>query len=184
MENFTEGDQDGPWRDLRALFEKQPGVCVMQRAVMENVFAPAKLDAIFHSAAVAQYERELLFSTLVDLTSLVVCRISPSVHAAYVRLRDRIPVSVKALYDKLKNVEVSTSRGLVQHTAGEASTLVERLKGCRAPLLPGYRTRILDGNHLGGSHHRPSQCPVSPCFHQTITRTTDRLTFRHLQRAG
>lgn len=77
---------------LAEIFERfleESPVCVMQRAVMENVLAPTKLDAIFHSAAVAQYERELLFSTLVDLMSLVVCRISPSVHAAYVRVRDR-----------------------------------------------------------------------------------------------
>ena len=43
--------------------------CVMHRAVMENVFAPAELDAMFRRTAVAQYERELLFSTLVDLLS-------------------------------------------------------------------------------------------------------------------
>jgi hypothetical protein len=142
---------------LGAIFERfveQSPVCVMQRAVMENIFAAAKLDAVFQAAAVAQYERELLFSTLVDLTSLVVCRITPSIHAAYVRLRNRIPVSVKALYDKLSHVELSTSRALVQHTAGEVGALIERMKGCRAALLPGFRVRILDGNHLSGSEHR------------------------------
>src|SRR5438105_2350076 len=142
---------------LGEIFERfvaQSPVCVMQRAVMENVFAPAELNALFHGAAVAQYERELLFSTLVDVTSLVVCRITPSIHAAYGRLRDRIPVSVKALYDKLNRVEVSTSRALVRHTAREMGTLIERIKGCRAALLPGFRVRILDGNHLSGSEHR------------------------------
>jgi Transposase DDE domain len=135
-------------------FVEQSPVCVMQRAVMENVLAPAKLDALFHGAAVAQYQRELLFSTVVDVTSLVVCRITPSVHAAYVRLRNRIPVSVKALYDKLSHVELSTARALVQHTAGEVGALIERMKACRAPLFPGFRVRILDGNHLSGSEHR------------------------------
>jgi IS4 transposase len=96
----------------------------------------------------------LLFSTLVDVTSLVVCRITPSIHATYVRLRDRIPVSVKALYDKLSHVELATSRALVQHTADEVGTLIERMRGCRADLLPGLRVRILDGNHLRGSEHR------------------------------
>ena len=129
-------------------------ICVMQRTVMEKVFAPVKLDAIFHAAAVAQYERELLFSTLVDVTSLVVCRITPSIHAAYIRLRDRIPVSVKALYDKLSHVEVSTSRALVQHTTSEVGSLIERMQGCRASFLPGFHVRILDGNHLRGSEHR------------------------------
>jgi len=142
---------------LGTIFERfleHSPVCVMHRAMMENIFAPAKLNAIFHAAAVAQYERELLFSTLVDVTSLVVCRITPSIHASYIRLRDRIPVSVRALYDKLNHVEVSTSCALVQHTAGEVGSLIERMKGCRMPLLPGYRMRILDGNHLSGSEHR------------------------------
>lgn len=142
---------------LGTIFERfleQSPICVMQRAVMENIFSPDKLNAVFGAAAEAQYERELLFSTLVDVTSLVVCRITPSIHAAYVRLRDRIPVSVKALYDKLSGVELSTSRALVQHSAKEAGGLIERLKGCRGALLPGYRVRILDGNHLSGSEHR------------------------------
>jgi hypothetical protein len=42
----------------------------------------------------------------------------------------------------------------VQHSAKEAGALIGRLKGCRGALLPGYRVRILDGNHLSGSDHR------------------------------
>lgn len=135
-------------------FLEHSPICVMQRVVMENVFAPSKLDAIFHATATVQYERELLFSTLVDVMSLVVCRITPSVHAAFVRLRDGVPVTVKALYDKLSHIELSTSRALVQHTAGEVRALVDRMKGGRTALLPDFRVRILDGNHLGGSEHR------------------------------
>ena len=84
--------------------------CVMFRALMEHVFAPAKLDAVFHRAAEKQYERELLFSTLVDLASQVVTRSSKTVHAAYVNARAKIPVSVRALYDKLDHVEPATAR--------------------------------------------------------------------------
>lgn len=128
--------------------------CVMYRAVLENIFAPAKLDDLFQEVAVGQYKRELLFSTLVDLTGLVVCRISPSVHAAYVRQREKVTVSIKALYDKLSLVEPGTSRALVQHTATQARQLIDLAKGRRKPLLKGYRTRILDGNHLAGTEHR------------------------------
>src|SRR4029078_2732176 len=95
--------------------------CVMHRALLENVFAPAKVDAVFHQAADAQYERELLFSTLVDLVGQVVCRSSKSVHAAYVRQRHQISVSIQSLYDKLSHVEIGTSRALVQHTARQVS---------------------------------------------------------------
>jgi hypothetical protein len=139
------------------IFEKfvdSSPICVMLRAVMENLFAPSKLDAVFHQAAVTQYERELLFSTLVDLTSLVVCRVHPSMHAAYEKLRERIPVSVSAVYAKLRHVEPATARQLVQTTAGTVAALIDRLGGCRQPLLPGYRVRILDGNHFSGTDHR------------------------------
>ena len=129
-------------------------VCVMYRAVMENVFAPAKLDAVFDRSAVKQYTRELLFSTLVEVMSLVVCRASKTVHAAYVRKQQEVSVSIRAVYDKLSNVEPCTSRALVQHTAEQARVLIDYTNGCRAPLLEGYRVRILDGNHLSGSEHR------------------------------
>jgi Transposase DDE domain len=127
--------------------------CVMFRALMEHIFAPAKLDALFHRAAEKQYERELLFSTLVDLLSQVVTRSSKTVHAAYVRSRARISVSVRALYDKLDHVEPGTSRALVQHTAKQVSELIDGTKGCCEKLLKGYRVRILDGNHLGKTEH-------------------------------
>lgn len=139
------------------LFERFAGsrpVCVMHRALLENVFAPRPLDELFRRVAVAQYERELLFSTLVELTGQVVCRISATVHAAYVEQRERMVVSLKALYDKLSHVEPATSRALVQHTARRVSELVDRSKGRRRPLLAGYRVRILDGNHLGKTEHR------------------------------
>jgi Transposase DDE domain len=128
--------------------------CVMFRALMENLFSPAKLDALFHRAAEKQYQRELLFSTVVDLVSQVVTRSSKSVHAAYVEARAKICVSVRALYDKLDHVEPCTSRALVQHTAHEVTELIDCMKGGCEPLLKGYRVRILDGNHLGKTEHR------------------------------
>jgi IS4 transposase len=139
------------------LFERflaESPVCVMKRALLENVFAPDKLDKVFRSAAVRQYERELLFSQLVDVTSLVVCRVQPSVHAAYKQKREQMPVSLKALYDKLGRVEGETSRAFVQFTASAARGLIERMKGEVPPLLPGFRVRILDGNHLSGTDRR------------------------------
>jgi hypothetical protein len=128
--------------------------CVMFRALLEQIFAPAKLDALFHRAAKKQYERELLFSTLVDLVSQVVTRSSKSVHAAYTNAKGRITVSVQALYDKLDHVELCTSRALVQHTGEQASKLIDATDGCCKPLIRGYRVRILDGNHLGKTEHR------------------------------
>jgi hypothetical protein len=140
--------------ELFERFVAETPACVMYRATMENMFAPAKIDELFRRTAVQQYERELLFSTLVDLVSLVVTRVHKSVHAAYKKNLARVSVSVKALYDKLSHVEPGTSRALVQHAAREARELVDRSKGTRKSLLKGYRARILDGNHLGKTDHR------------------------------
>ena len=136
------------------LFVASCPACVMYRALMEYMFAPAKIDGVFQRAAEKQYQRELLFSTLVDLISQVVTRSSKSVHAAYVKARAQICVSVRALYGKLNHVEPGTSRALVQHTAKEARELIDPMKGGCTPLLKGYNIRILDGNHLGKTEHR------------------------------
>lgn len=144
---------------FNALFQRfveASPACVMHRALMENIFAADKLNTVFRGAAEIQYQRELLFSTVVDLTSQVVCRVSKSVRMAYLAQREQIPVSLQAIYDKLKLIEPVTSQALVRHTAQQASELIDRCKGLRRPLLNGYRTRILDGNHLGKTNHRLS----------------------------
>src|SRR5438128_1303994 len=50
-------------------------VTVMLRGTLEYALRPQLLDQMFNETARHQYTHKLLFSTLVDLTSLVVCRI-------------------------------------------------------------------------------------------------------------
>lgn len=138
--------------DVFARFLAESPICVMEQALLENVFAPAKLDAVFAATAVRQYHRQLLFSTLVDLTAQVVCRVRPSLHAAYRRAAPA--ASVQAMYAKLNGVEPATTRALVQATAAAIGQLIDQLGGRPRPLLPGYRVRLLDGNHFSGSAHR------------------------------
>jgi hypothetical protein len=135
-------------------FLKDSPVCVMVRATLERPFSANKLNALFQKTAQRQYTRELLFSSVVNVMSLVVCRIRSSVHAAYVKCRDDVRVSLQALYDKLNHLEPALGRELTRHSAAEARTLIHAMKGGRRPLLPGYRCRILDGNHLAGTEHR------------------------------
>lgn len=52
--------------------EKAP-VAVMVRGVLERVLSPDALNAIYERAAVKQYTRELMFSSVVGLMNLVVC---------------------------------------------------------------------------------------------------------------
>jgi hypothetical protein len=58
-------------------------ISVMMRGLMERVLQPEKLDGIFARHGKLQYQRELMFSSLVNMMSLVVCGIHPSVNAAY-----------------------------------------------------------------------------------------------------
>ena len=135
-------------------FVEQSAVTVMTRATIENALAPKELDALFERDARRQYTRELLFSTLVALMSVVVCRVRKSVHAAYQAMAEEIPASVTALYKKLAGMEPELSGALVRHTARRLREVVEASGGALPPPLPGYRVRILDGNHLRATHRR------------------------------
>jgi hypothetical protein len=138
---------------FKRFIELRP-ISVMHRAVLENVFAAEKLDAVFHASAVKQYERELLFSTTVEVMSLVVARIAPSVRNAYFQKLDEVSVTVRSLYDKLAHVEPATSRALLRHTAIQVSELIHCVEGSKRSPLPGYRVLTLDGCHPEGTEHR------------------------------
>jgi hypothetical protein len=61
---------------ISAIFERfveMTPITVMVRAIMARIFAPAALDQLFEDTAEQQYQRALLFSTVVGLMSLVVC---------------------------------------------------------------------------------------------------------------
>jgi len=141
--------------DLFNRFVDESPICVMARGLMERALAPERLDALFEKTAQRQYTKELLFSTTVDLMAMVVCRVRPSVNAAYQAKKAEVGVSVKALYDKLQCLETDTSAALVRHTAARLEPIIRQMKGTKPPLLKGYKAKILDGNHLGGSERRP-----------------------------
>jgi len=55
----------------------------MARGLMERVLNPEQIDQWFEQAAEEQYTRELLFSTLFDMMSDVVCGARKSVHGIF-----------------------------------------------------------------------------------------------------
>jgi IS4 transposase len=85
----------------------------------------------------------------------VVCGTHKSVHAAYQKSTDELGVSVTAVYEKLQRIEPEVAAELVRHTAGRLADVIEAMPGGRrrAP-LPGFRTKILDGNCLAATEHR------------------------------
>ena len=137
-------------------FVRHSPISVMARGTSEHVLAADDLDQLFTDTADRQYKRTLLFSTLVDLMSTVVCRIRPPIHAAYQADPAAVGVSVRAVYDKLNRVEVGTTEAVVAHTAAKLGPIIRRLRGRRPGLLPGYRVRVLDGNHLAATDRRLS----------------------------
>lgn len=138
---------------FRPFIEERP-ICVMARGVLEHLFDPERIDTLFERTAEVQYTRELLFSTVVDLMGQVVLGVQPSIHAAYQAQAEKIGVSDQAVYDKLNHVELRVSAELVRDSARQAAPVIRALGGALPPLLNGYRTKILDGNHLSASEHR------------------------------
>lgn len=136
------------------LFVKQSPVTVMVRATMENVLSAERLDDLFARTAVRQRPSELLFSLVADLMGTVVCGVRPSMHAAFQARSEDVGVSINAVYDKLKKIEPHVVRELVRDASGRLAAIVDHTGGRFAPWLPGYRVKILDGNHLPRSERR------------------------------
>ena len=138
-------------------FVQDSPVSFMFRGLLEKVLCSQTLDELFESSAKTQYTRELLFSTVVDLMSVVVCGIRPSVHAAYQASAEEIGVSVTSVYNKLNGIEPNISAELVRETASLMEATIRHLKANLPDWLPGYRVKILDGNAIAATDHRLSE---------------------------
>jgi hypothetical protein len=126
---------------------------VLFRLLMERALDPQELDRMFESTATSQYTRELLFSSIVDLIAVVVCRIKPSVRRAYLD-SSGIAATLTAVYEKLKGTESAVCRSLVRTTGKRLAEVVRQLEPDRPASLPGYHVKIFDCNHLAGTQHR------------------------------
>ena len=107
---------------------------------------------MFQAHRSRQYPRELLFSSVVELMLLVTLGLRPSLHAAARRMRERLPVSLAALYAKVKHTEPEVLRALVQGSAQRLASLAAGVAS--QPNLPGWQLRVLDCNHLPASDKR------------------------------
>ena len=63
-------------------FVEQTPITVMARLALQRALEPAWIDALFEQHRQTQYTRELLFSTTVEIMSVVAVGMRPSVHAA------------------------------------------------------------------------------------------------------
>src|SRR5438067_1030134 len=136
----------------------------MARATLERALCPQELDALFERCAQRQYTRDLLFPTATDLLSQAVCGTRQSAHAAYEAAAGDVAVSITSVYDKLAGVEPHVAAELVRSCAGRRAPVIGALGGF-PEWLPGYRARLLDGNHLAATGHRLKEtraCAAGP----------------------
>ena len=120
-------------------FVETSPISVMARGLLERLLNSNKVNEIFERVAARQYTRDLLFSTVFDLMSQVVCGSHKSLHAAYQASAQDISVSVTSVYNKLNATETQTSASLVRYSAEATASIVEEMGGALPPLLPGYR---------------------------------------------
>ena len=132
-------------------FERHAPASVMARLALDHALPVGWVDEVFEAYRQQQYSRELLFSTVVELTTLVSLGLRPSLHAA-ARQMPTLPVSLASLYDKVNHTEPAILRALVRGSAERLAPVMAALES-RAS-LPGWRVRVLDGNHLPASEKR------------------------------
>lgn len=137
-----------------APFIEQAPFCVMTRLALERLFLPERLDLLFENVAQRQYRKELLFSQVMELMMSVVLRVDKSVHAAYRKREEQLPVCDQAVYDKLQCMELGVSSALVADSASEAGAVIDAMQARLPSWLPKFRVRVLDGNLLSRTQRR------------------------------
>src|SRR3954464_3452146 len=151
---WMSGVSDGAgsvWPVVLERFERHAPAGVMARMALEHALPAGWVDEVFEAHRQKQYSRELLFSTVVELTTLVSLGLRPSLHAA-ARQMPTLPVSLGSLYDKVNHTEPGILRALVRGSAERLAPVMAALSPEAS--LPGWRVRVLDGNHLPASEKR------------------------------
>lgn len=132
---------------------KRP-IATAAQLIMRRLLDPAAIDQVFRDNAELQYERTLPFSLIAQTMASVVIGKHKSVHAAYKKQFEAIEISATALYNKLQRIEPQTSRALVVHSYRQIVAINGQIGSVALHDVPGYTTRVLDGNHLCNTEHR------------------------------
>jgi IS4 transposase len=153
----------GFWPDSLGLPLLPPGLdrfvqeappAVMVRIALDWILDEPILNQLFAQAVHAQYTREWTLEHLVQVMLDVACGFRPSPRAAFRRRQLELIASLSSFYRKLNRMELTVSIAVVRHTAMRARELIVAAGGLMPEPIPGYATRILDGNALSGTEHR------------------------------
>ena len=83
----------------------------------------------------------------------MVTQIRPSINAAYRTRRERLGVSCNRFIKNCRH-RAGRIRSIGQRDSHRSGAIIERMKAAVAAPLAGFYVRIVDGNHLQGTHHR------------------------------
>ena len=155
--------------DVFERFAQDSPLSVMAQGVMENALNPQILDQLFEDVAEKQFTNKLLFSSVVDLMSVVVCRIRPSIHAAFQAQAETVGATIEAVYDKLDRTETGVSAALVHTIAARLAPVIDAMDGARPAGCPaiasGSSTAITSPAPSTGSRScgpcAPPPCPAT-----------------------
>jgi hypothetical protein len=145
---------------FRAFAHQRPIATVVQMTLRRTLDATA-VDQLFEQYAEAQYHRSLLFSALTTLVSGVVLGKYASMNAGYKKMKERLGVTITAVYEKLQRVEPAVVQQLVRQSYQRTVEIFGQIGHVAHNDLPGYSTRILDGNWLSGTEHRLQETRTS-----------------------
>jgi Transposase DDE domain len=141
------------WDVVLQRFITQRPLAVLTRCIMQTILND-ELDEVFEDSRSRQHTRQLLFSQRARTIADVVLGLANSPHQAYKRHRQQLRVSTTAFYNKLNRVEPSVCEAMVRHAHHKARLLQTALGITGEEPIAGYRTRLLDGNHLQKTEHR------------------------------
>jgi hypothetical protein len=135
-------------------FVEEAPAAVMTRIALDWILDGTSLDRILQEVAEGQFEREFLLRHFVEVMLDVACGFRPTPRAAFVRRDLEQVASISAFYRKLGRMELAVTEEIVRRTAVRARQLVRAGGGTLPEPIPGYPTRIIDGNVLSGAEHR------------------------------
>ena len=138
---------------INRLKVKRP-VCLMARMSLARLLSAEAIDQLFYDHANEQYERKIPFSALTELMADVTLCLSRSVNAGYKKLCEQLKASRSSVFDKLARVEPQMAQALVRYSYQQTRQICNQMHAWSGSDVTGYRTKILDGNHLGGTQHR------------------------------
>jgi hypothetical protein len=135
-------------------FVEDAAPTVMTRIALDWMIEGTSIEPIIDEVSEGQYTREFLLGHFVQVMCDVACGFRSSPRAAFQKRKLSLVASLSAFYRKLARMEPGVSAAIVRETAGRARELISAAGNLLPEPVPGYATRILDGNILTGTDHR------------------------------